>query len=81
MKPERLASMPYWPAAMTRKEAAAYLCLSEAKFEQEVNAGTLPLPIELGGRPHWSRRKLDEALEVLHGEGDVWTKLGLGHAA
>lgn len=75
-------SVPYWPAAMKRATAARYVELTPAQFEAEVIAGTLPQPVDLGGRPHWSRRKLDEALEALHGGAeDVWAKLGLSDAA
>lgn len=67
-KPE----LPYWPGAMKRATAARYLELSVAKFEQEVAAGRLPLPIILGNAEHWTRAKIDEALERLHGGGDDW---------
>lgn len=79
---ERLASMPHWPAMMRRSLAARYCDLSVAEFEREVNDGRLPVPIMLGSSEHWSHRKLDEALELLHGGADDWrSKLGLNHAA
>jgi predicted DNA-binding transcriptional regulator AlpA len=63
---------------MKRRTAAAYCDLSPAEFEREVNEGRLPLPIKLGDSEHWSRRKLDEALDALHGEAGDWRgKLGL----
>lgn len=75
-------SMPYWPAMMKRSLAARYCDLTAAEFEREVNEGRLPLPVQLGNSEHWSRRKLDEALEALHGGGDDWrSKLGLNRAA
>lgn len=60
---------------MTRGRAAHYCDLSEASFEREVAAGRLPHPVKLGGKDHWSRVALDEALERLAGEsaGD-WRK-------
>lgn len=76
------AAAPYWPMMMKRALAARYCDLSPAEFEREVNEGRLPLPITLGNNEHWSRRKLDEALELLHGEVEDWRgKLGLNQNA
>lgn len=58
-----------WPAMMRRATAAAYLELSVAAFEREIVAGTLPKPVRLGGKDAWSKRKLDEAIDILLGEG------------
>lgn len=67
---------------MKRATAARYCDLSPAEFEREVNEGRLPLPIKLGNSEHWNRRKLDEALEALHGgQGDWRSQLGLNNAA
>lgn len=76
------ALLPHWPAAMRRSLAARYCDLSVAEFEREVNEGRLPLPVKLGNSEHWSRRKLDEALEALHsGEVDWRSKLGTNRDA
>lgn len=76
------AALPHWPAMMRRGLAARYCDLSVAEFEREVNEGRLPLPIMLGNSEHWSRRKLDEALDALHGgEGDWRSKVGLDRSA
>jgi predicted DNA-binding transcriptional regulator AlpA len=70
-------SLPSWPAMLKRRNAAAYCDLSVAEFEREVNEGRLPLPVKLGNSEHWSRRKLDEALDALHGDAGDWrSKLG-----
>jgi hypothetical protein len=75
-------ALPFWPAMMKRTMAAAYCDLSPKEFEIEVSEGRLPMPIMLGTSEHWSRRKLDEALELLHGGADDWrSKLGLNNAA
>lgn len=67
---------------MKRALAARYCDLSVAEFEREITDGRLPLPIMLGNAEHWSRRKLDEALELLHGGVDDWrSRLGLNDAA
>ncbi len=62
--------LPYWPAMMLRKTAAAYLDISEAAFEREVSSGTLPMPVILGGKPHWHREQIDAMLADLSGAGD-----------
>ena len=73
-----MSTLPHWPAMMRRTLAARYVDLSPAEFEREVNEGRLPLPVKLGNSEHWSRRKLDEALDALHGDvGDWRSKLGL----
>lgn len=66
----RETKLPYWPAAMLRKTAAAYLDMSEAAFQREVACGALPLPIVLGGKPHWHRDAIDQRLADLSGVGD-----------
>lgn len=72
------APVPYWPMMLKRNQAAAYLSLSPAEFEREVNEGRLPVPVMLGNSEHWSRRKLDEAIEEMHGGVEDWRgKLGL----
>lgn len=63
-----------WPAMMRKGTAAAYLDLSVAVFSREVVAGVIPPPIVLGGRPSWSRRQIDAAMERLTEEqgADDW---------
>lgn len=55
---------------MLRKTAAAYCELSEAAFEREVASGALPMPVLLGGKPHWHREQIDQHLADLAGAGD-----------
>lgn len=62
--------LPDWPAMMLRKTAAAYLDLSEAAFEREVSSGALPMPVLLGGKPHWHREQIDQHLADMTGAGD-----------
>jgi len=76
MKPERIALMPHWPAMMRRNLAASYCDLSVAEFEREVLSGTLPAPVMLGSREHWSKAKLDKALAVLAGDEQKDWRLG-----
>lgn len=60
-----MSALPDWPRMLSRPMAAAYCSLTVPTFEREVAAGLLPLPIQLGGQPHWCRRKLDAALDRL----------------
>lgn len=62
--------LPYWPAMMLRKTAAAYLDMSEAAFEREVASGALPMPVFLGRKPHWHREQVDQHLADMSGTGD-----------
>jgi predicted DNA-binding transcriptional regulator AlpA len=64
--------MTRWPAMMLRKTAAEYLELSEAAFEREVVAGTLPAPVMLGNRHHWYRKELDRHLDRIAGAAPDW---------
>jgi hypothetical protein len=59
---------PYPPRMMTRARAAHYCDLSEAELEREVAAGRLPLPVQFGTKPHWSRKELDEYLDRIAGD-------------
>ena len=64
------AGLPFWPAMMLRKTAAAYCDLSEAAFDREVSDGRLPSPVVFGGKLHWRRTAIDTALDRLTGAGD-----------
>ena len=71
-----------WPAAMRLKSAASYCELSVADFEREISAGRLPMPVKLGSHEHWSKAKIDEALERIAGSSHDWrAAVGLNHAA
>ena len=56
-----------WPAMLTKRTAMAYLDLSDTAFEREIAAGRLPPGVLFGGRPHWYRAALDNALAVIAG--------------
>jgi predicted DNA-binding transcriptional regulator AlpA len=74
--------LPNWPAMMRRPLAARYCDLSVAEFEREVADGRLPMPVRLGNNEHWSRARLDEALERLaSGEPDWFSGSPLYDAA
>lgn len=52
---------------MKRKTAVAYLDMSEAALEREVISGRLPASIMFGGRQHWRKDAIDEAISRLGG--------------
>jgi hypothetical protein len=62
--------LPYWPAMMLSKTAAAYLDISETAFKREVAIGVMPEAVALGGKPHWHRETIDRHLAELSGGGD-----------
>lgn len=53
---------PYWPYAMKRRTAAAYLEISEAGIEREVISGRLPTPKVIDGKERWLRSEIDAYL-------------------
>lgn len=68
-----------WPGMMRRTLAAQYCDLSVAEFEREVAAGRLPMPVKLGNNEHWSKARVDEALDAIAGgaTNDWRAQLGL----
>lgn len=72
---------PFWPAMMKRATAARYCELTVAEFEREVADDRLPEPVMLGNHEHWSRARLDQALDQLHGGADDWRKAAGIHRA
>ena len=57
-------TMPGWPRVLRRELAAQYLGMSPSLFTREVEAGTLPQPIQLVGTVKgWVRDDLDAWLE------------------
>jgi predicted DNA-binding transcriptional regulator AlpA len=64
--------LPYWPLMMRRTMAARYCDLTVAEFEREIVDGRLPHPVKLGNHEHWSRVKIDQAIERMHGGGTDW---------
>jgi excisionase family DNA binding protein len=52
-------------AWMGIQAAANYLDIGETKFRELVSAGKLPAPIDIGGRPKYSRKEIDRAIDRL----------------
>jgi predicted DNA-binding transcriptional regulator AlpA len=66
------SALPHWPGMMRRATAALYCELSVSEFEREINAGRLPMPVKLGNHEHWSKARLDEALDRLTADNGNW---------
>lgn len=77
------AVLPHWPGMMRRSLAAQYCDLTVAEFEREIANGRLPVPVMLGNNEHWSKSRMDEALErIAGGSANDWRgKLGLPRVA
>lgn len=68
--------LPDWPRLMKKATLAAYLDMSSVDIEREMIAGRLPMPIDIGGVPHWSRTAVDASIENITGESELddWRK-------
>lgn len=60
-----------WPRLMRRQTACAYVDMSAAEFEREIASGRLPMPVDIGRGPRWSREEIDRFIERLTGEADA----------
>lgn len=63
--------MTDWPAMMKVDTAARYCDLSRSAFLGEVARGRLPTPVTFGGKDHWHRPALDNALAIIAGQEDI----------
>lgn len=55
---------------LSRDEAAVYVGVSARKFEEMVDAGTMPRAKSIGSRNVWDLRALDSAFDALPDDGD-----------
>lgn len=67
MKPDAIA---YPPRGLSHDEAARYVGISPARFDQLVADGVMPRPKRLGRRAIWDRVSLDMHFSALPSEGD-----------
>ncbi|MFN3806759.1 XRE family transcriptional regulator [Asticcacaulis sp.] len=58
------------PRGLGRVDAAAYIGISPAKFDQLVDDGRMPRPRRADGRILWDRFALDDAFERLPSDDD-----------
>jgi predicted DNA-binding transcriptional regulator AlpA len=65
------------PRGMRRPVAAAYIGVSESKFQQMVDDGLMPKSFKVGGVTLWDSRKIDQAFDELsnHEEESGWDDL------
>lgn len=69
------------PIGLSREEAAAYIGVSERKWDEMVEAGAMPKPKVVGNRRVWSRLAVDKAFAALPDErgevesNDVWANV------
>ena len=59
------------PRGLNRPEAAAYIGVSNSKFDQMVDDGRMPKPKQIDSRRIWDVRQLDVAFEGLPGGGEI----------
>jgi hypothetical protein len=57
---------------LSREEAAIYIGISVAKFDELIRAGRMPGPKRIDGRKVWDVRGLDLAFDELPSEGNSW---------
>jgi len=70
MKRPPLTDLPFWPRLLSRDEAARYVGVSAAVFDEEVRAGLWPPAWRRGarnGRLTWDRKMLDLAADRASG--------------
>lgn len=73
------------PRLIDRAAAAAYCGIGTTKFDEMVNARTLPQPQKgFGSRKLWDVQKLDRAIDRLSDDGeadretdDVWSRVAV----
>lgn len=58
-----LKDLPDWPAVLSREQAAAYVNLSPAAFDEAVTRGTYPPGRAFKRRIQWARKALDESID------------------
>ena len=57
--------LAYPPRLMDLERAAAYVGLGRTKFQEMIDAGHMPGPVDLDGSPRWDRYDLDRAVDDL----------------
>lgn len=73
-----LAQIGLAPIGLSRDEAAAYVGVSERKWDEMVEDGRMPKPKVVDGRRVWSRLAVDKFFAALPDEkgevesNDVW---------
>lgn len=73
------SSLP--PRGLSRVQAAAYVGVSPALFDELVKDGRMPKPLKVNARVIWDRHQLDEAFanlaDVEHNANDPWGEVSV----
>jgi hypothetical protein len=78
-----LTDLPFWPRLLSRDEAARYVGVSVAVFDDEVKGGIWPPALRRGGRGGrctWDRLALDRAADRASGLEGVAGPVAAGPA-
>jgi predicted DNA-binding transcriptional regulator AlpA len=59
------------PRGLSRSSAAAYIGVSESKFDEMVADGRMPRPKRIDRRTIWDKLQVDEAFSRLPDENDA----------
>ena len=62
---ERIHITQVLPRCLYRDEAARYVGIGTAKFDELVGDGRMPKPFRIGGRVLWDVHKLNSAVDTL----------------
>ena len=66
MRTEKLSDgLCYPPRGMDLERAAAYVGFGRTKFQDLVETGVMPQPVDIDGSPRWDRMDLDRAYDDL----------------
>ena len=67
----------FLPRGLRREDAAFYIGVSPATFDEMVKDGRMPQPKRVGKRTIWDRRQLDASFEDLpdRGDGNDWDEV------
>jgi predicted DNA-binding transcriptional regulator AlpA len=68
--PAKSADTGFMPRGLRREDAAFYVGVSPATFDEMVKDGRMPQPKKVGKRTIWDRRQLDASFEDLPGRND-----------
>lgn len=66
-----MTARPYSPDWCNAPTMAYLLSMSETVFRGHVRAGTLPPPVEIGGKSLWNKFKVYDALEKMARGGTI----------
>ncbi|MDR6303420.1 putative DNA-binding transcriptional regulator AlpA [Nitrobacter vulgaris] len=63
--PVKQQLLPLAPRGLSRVQAAMYVGISPALFDELVKDGRMPKPLRINSRTIWDRIRLDEAFEAI----------------